>query len=270
MFEMTGNFKNILAFDTSLGGVSCALYQPDAGRESENHTIMRPMGRGQSEQLVPDLMRLLNFAGIGFPDIDLIVSTVGPGAFTGLRIGLATARALRLSTQAHVIGVNTMDVMARQIQHISQSDPSKVKQSKIESMAETKSIEQYKIAVILETKRRDFYTRLYDNLAQPLTDPTALSGEDIITGLTKHTILAGDGVERFCHEHPNLTRPDYIAHPLTLLDPVWIARTGLNKVNQNTDQKTNTEDVGKDSLLPIYLRGADISKSKKPQRVLGT
>ena len=85
----------ILALDTATSACSVAV-------RIDGETIagaLEPMTRGQSEVLMPMLMGVLDQAGMSVSDADLIAVTRGPGAFTGIRIGLAAARGLAVLPQ---------------------------------------------------------------------------------------------------------------------------------------------------------------------------
>jgi tRNA threonylcarbamoyladenosine biosynthesis protein TsaB len=70
------------------------------------------MARGQSEALLPMVERVVKAAGIAMQDIDRIAVTVGPGSFTGLRIGIAAARGLALALARPAVGVSTLAAFA--------------------------------------------------------------------------------------------------------------------------------------------------------------
>lgn len=84
-----------------------------SAREAIEASI-EPMSTGQAERLMPMVERAMAKAGIGFSDLDRIAVTRGPGTFTGTRIGIAAARALRLATGTALVGLSSLEVMAEE------------------------------------------------------------------------------------------------------------------------------------------------------------
>ena len=70
------------------------------------------LGNTHSEQLMPTIDMLLGSAGLEPADVDAVAVSIGPGSFTGIRIGLATAKGLSYGLGKPLIGVPTMQVMA--------------------------------------------------------------------------------------------------------------------------------------------------------------
>lgn len=102
----------VLAFDTATSATAVAVIAPD-GREIELRDDPGPGGRPRhAQQLLPLARQALEAAGAGFADVDRVVVGIGPGSFTGLRIGVATARALALGAEAEVAGVSTLRALA--------------------------------------------------------------------------------------------------------------------------------------------------------------
>lgn len=99
----------LLGIDTALGGLSLSLCRDRQEIAAIRHTMLND----QAAQLVPSIERVLLQAKVGYGEIDGVVVTVGPGGFTGVRIGLATARAIGLAARKAVLGVTTLDLMAR-------------------------------------------------------------------------------------------------------------------------------------------------------------
>jgi tRNA threonylcarbamoyladenosine biosynthesis protein TsaB len=98
----------ILAIDTCLAACSAAVLLPD-GRSVAH---VSPMDRGQAEALTGIVQGVLAEAGVAFADVTRIGVTTGPGSFTGARVGLAFARALRVALGAPCVGVSTLRALA--------------------------------------------------------------------------------------------------------------------------------------------------------------
>ncbi len=92
----------ILAFDTS--AAHCAAVLVSDGRVLAERR--EDMVRGQAERLFPLLVETLEEVGIGWQDLDALGVGIGPGNFTGLRIGVAAARGLALSTGLAAFGID--------------------------------------------------------------------------------------------------------------------------------------------------------------------
>jgi tRNA threonylcarbamoyladenosine biosynthesis protein TsaB len=106
----------IVGFDTSTAATSVCVLRADG--EAFEH--VPPPGRlleppGHSRELLPALARLMDRAGVGWGDVDGMAVGVGPGTFTGLRIGVATARALATAARVPVHPVSSLAALAEAI-----------------------------------------------------------------------------------------------------------------------------------------------------------
>lgn len=93
----------ILGFDTATKYCSVALYDNGVFFEQTD-----PAPNGHAAQLMPMIDALLTQAKAGLSDIETIVVSLGPGSFTGLRIGIATALGLASSLQVPLVGVSSL------------------------------------------------------------------------------------------------------------------------------------------------------------------
>jgi tRNA threonylcarbamoyladenosine biosynthesis protein TsaB len=98
----------LLAIDTATRAASIALYSADGvlaettWRSRENHTV----------ELMPQIVRLLELAGAAKSDLQAIGIALGPGSFTGLRVGMSVAKGLAFGAKIPLLGVPTLDVVA--------------------------------------------------------------------------------------------------------------------------------------------------------------
>lgn len=100
----------ILAIDTSLEAAGVCLF--DSASLTELAVEHRRLPRGHDEILLSLAQKVMSVREKGFAELDRIAVTVGPGSFTGLRIGVAAARAFGLVTGASVVGVSTLAAFA--------------------------------------------------------------------------------------------------------------------------------------------------------------
>ncbi len=100
----------ILAIDTALPAVSACVLDSDAEAPIAFET--QAMERGHAEALLPLIERVMSKVEGGFKSIDRVAVAVGPGSFTGIRIGLAAGQAIALACQAEIVGVSTLAALA--------------------------------------------------------------------------------------------------------------------------------------------------------------
>lgn len=98
----------VLAIDTALSACSAALVENGVARA----VMSEPMERGHAERLAPLVDELMRGAGVAFAEVERIAVTVGPGSFTGVRVGLSFARGLALALGVPCVGVSTLETLA--------------------------------------------------------------------------------------------------------------------------------------------------------------
>jgi tRNA threonylcarbamoyladenosine biosynthesis protein TsaB len=160
----------ILAFDSATSACSAAIW-----RDGEIPARrFQAMERGQSEALIPMVVEVLKEAGLTFAEIDFIAVTVGPGAFTGVRIGLAAARGMALAGGLPIIGVTTFEAMAH-----GQDADERAGRS---------------LVVAIDAKRTDIYAQSFGPDLSPLGPAAAVMPEALASALPVGPLLiAGDG-----------------------------------------------------------------------------
>lgn len=103
----------LLAIDTSTRQASIALYDqaPTNGRRLVAEQSWFSANR-HTEELMPAVSALLKLSGVTASDLTIVAVAIGPGSFTGLRVGLAAAKGLALAQDLKLVGVPTLDVTA--------------------------------------------------------------------------------------------------------------------------------------------------------------
>jgi tRNA threonylcarbamoyladenosine biosynthesis protein TsaB len=159
---------NVLAFDCAGSGAAAAVVL--SGRVAASRSDAAPTG--QAERLMPMIEEVCAEAGARFPDLDLIAVTVGPGSFTGIRIGLAAARGLALATGLPCIGVTSFAAVAAAVQG-----------------------ELRPLAVALDSRRDEIFLQCF-RAADEADAPAMLRPEEAVRTLPQGALwLAGDAAE---------------------------------------------------------------------------
>ena len=140
----------ILAMDTATSSCSVALWFDGAIVAARREVMFR----GQAEALVPMINDVLDEAKVTAIDLDLLAVTVGPGAFTGLRIGLATARGMGLAANIPCLGLTTTEVIAHAVN--------------------ASSWNRGTLLVALDSKRADIYVQAFQPGHKPISEASAM------------------------------------------------------------------------------------------------
>jgi tRNA threonylcarbamoyladenosine biosynthesis protein TsaB len=98
----------VLALDTALGACQAAVLDGDRLLYEMSET----MERGHQERLAPLVQEAMQAAGVSFADLDRVAVVVGPGSFTGVRVGLAFAKGLSVALGIPCVGVGSMEALA--------------------------------------------------------------------------------------------------------------------------------------------------------------
>jgi tRNA threonylcarbamoyladenosine biosynthesis protein TsaB len=133
------------------------------------------VGKTHSQRLLPLLAALLENAELDPSQIDAVAVTSGPGSFTGLRIGIATAKALAKAWQRPVIPVCTLDALAYNARHLSEY-----------------------ICPVLDARKSQLYSALYNSEASRLENPCAVTVAELAASLQHkggRVLFLGDGAE---------------------------------------------------------------------------
>jgi len=205
----------VMVIDTALGLCTAGVF--DVGAE------VRPLGvrseamaKGHQERL-GGLARAAAADAGGLDGVERIGVTVGPGSFTGLRVGLAFAQGLGAALGRPVVGVSTLDALAA-------------------------SVEAADVAALIDARRGQVYARLWRD-GRPERSPAAMSLDDaraVVSTLPPGAVLAGPGALLVADAAPEATVVD-LAGPA----PGALARLAASA------------DPAAAPPAPLYLRAPD-------------
>lgn len=174
---------------------------------------------------MPMIAAVLDEAGLGWPEISLIGVTVGPGTFTGIRIGLAAARGLALAAHLPIAGIGTCEALAHGV-------------AAEERRGRT-------LLVVVDSKRADLFVQAFDERLVPLGPPAGMAPVKALDLAPGPLLLAGDAAERLVALRPDAVLSSAPVHP----DARIVAR--LAAVRHAAGTALPAE--------PIYLRPPDVT-----------
>ena len=217
----------ILALETSAKAVSAAV--------SEDGKILasgyQDTGLTHSRTLMPIVEHILKNADLTVHDMDVIAAAVGPGSFTGIRIGVAAAKGLACAAQKPVVGVSTLAAMARNVAFMDGL-----------------------VVCAMDARRQQVYNALFeakDGHLTRLTEDRAISLEDLAAELKASPLprtIVGDGGQLCLQYMEDAGIPCRLAPPhLVMQNAVSVALAAEEEAlaGRLTDAQ---------GLLPLYLR----------------
>lgn len=177
----------ILAFDTATPATTVALARNGVPVLEARHDPDPGARPGHATQLMPLADDLLEQAAVSWEDLEKIAVGVGPGTFTGLRIGIATARALGRALPAELVGVSTLQSLARN------------------ARAWPSSAAFHSVVAVLDARRGQVFAASWlleelDDSQSALLMPSALAPHALATtlgGLAPRALAIGDGAVQF-------------------------------------------------------------------------
>ena len=222
----------ILAFDTSGFAGSVALL------EGDRVLAARPLdpARRSAQTLAPAIAAALAEAGIQPRQIGLVATTTGPGSFTGLRVGVTTAKTWAYATGGAVIGLSTLEVIAHQA-------PAELRQPGTE------------IHAVLDAQRKELYLARFDCENRRLAEDAIIPEATWLASLTSRTIVTGSGLTRLIPRLP----PSALTAPQVRWEP---QAATLGRLAWQSFQTGRQDDLWK--LAPIYLRPSYAEEKARP------
>jgi tRNA threonylcarbamoyladenosine biosynthesis protein TsaB len=212
----------ILAIDTAAEWCAACLLEDGSGRVLGAEA--RDIGKGHAEALMGVIAGALDKAGATYRDVGAIAVSVGPGSFTGVRIGVATARGLALALKVPATGVTTLAALAFAAEPLTQGRP---------------------VLAVLDARRDEFYAALYgpDGAVHAAPAILDLRGVAALAGLMK-PLIVGSGARQ--------------AAAAAGLDPDTAALAESRTAGiESFARLAARQGFGGERPRPLYLRGPD-------------
>jgi tRNA threonylcarbamoyladenosine biosynthesis protein TsaB len=205
----------VLAIDTALASCAAAVFDSAAGVVVAFEAVA--MERGHAEALMPLIARVMDSAGCEFADLDRIAVTVGPGSFTGLRVGISAARGLALAAGKPAVGLSTLAAFAAP--HVA------------ERSGDT-------IVAAIDARHQQAYVQVFEPNGTTLVAPRVERVRDAVRALP-------DGPTRIVAAHWPAGVPGPLIAQSAAPDIGWVARLGAAAPDERAVPK------------PLYLRRPD-------------
>ena len=167
----------ILGLTSSTAAVGVAI--ADDGKLLAHHHGVTD--RRHAEELTPMLTAALSEAGIGIADIDRFAADIGPGRFTGLRVGLATARALALAVGRPVVGISSLELLAAGQEH-------------------------RPVTAVIDARRNEVFQQSFladGSSTDALVGPPA----ELVEAVVDDAVVVGDGADRYVELYGSAVEP---------------------------------------------------------------
>ena len=189
-----------------------------------------------SARLMPALDDMLRRASVDRSEIDAIAVTRGPGSFTGVRVGVATAKGLAFALKKPIIGVISLDVLAFNLRFHGGI-----------------------ICPMLDARKKQVFTAFYQDSngkIRRISDYKSISPEILLKSIRRKTIFAGTGVDIYKSLILSKLKERAIFPPLPLhrIHPEVIGTLALEAL----EKKEETDPI---TLVPFYIRPSDAELS---------
>lgn len=161
---------NLIAIDTAREACSVAV----VGDGVQPVTASEIVGRGHAERLFGMIAGVMAEAGLAFAALDRIAVTIGPGSFTGIRVGIAAARGFGLALGRPVVGIGTLEAHAASARRLAGNVP---------------------VLAVLDARRGEIYGQHFSADGKPFGLPAVASPETFAGQIYDDELLAGAGAD---------------------------------------------------------------------------
>jgi tRNA threonylcarbamoyladenosine biosynthesis protein TsaB len=219
----------ILGIETATVQAGCAI----GGHEGVLASAHSAKGKRHAENLTPAIEFICEQAQIELSEIGLVAVDIGPGLFTGLRVGVATAKAVAFALRVPMIGVSSLDLLAFPVRFTPRL-----------------------IVAAIDARRNELYYALYRQVpggVQRISEPTVGSADDLaseLLALSEEVLLVGDGAHRYREAFDGLTKVEIVDQGNSFPSAASLVQLAHARALREDFQQI-------DSIQPMYLRRPD-------------
>ena len=170
----------LLAIDTSANLCAACVFDADAGAEIAR--AVRDIGKGHAEILMDVIAEALGEADIAFSGVGAVVVSVGPGSFTGVRVGVSVARGLALALKIPAAGVSTLEALAFEARALTGNKP---------------------VLTVIDGGRDGIYAAIYNSFGKIVYAPVVAQLDEIAELVDGVSVLAGSAARRVAASIPS-------------------------------------------------------------------
>jgi tRNA threonylcarbamoyladenosine biosynthesis protein TsaB len=213
----------VLAIDCALDACAAAVFESRTGAIIASQT--RIMVRGHAEALMPLIARVMDEAEVEFNELDRIAVTIGPGSFTGLRVGISAARGIALAAAKPAIGLTTLAGLAAP--HIAEDDT-------------------IPVVAAIDARHDHVYMQVFGPGGRTLLAPRIAPLREAVRAATSGPArIVGSAAALVARAWPKGEPPPALVDQRAAPDIAWIARLGAAAADAEGPPK------------PLYLRPPD-------------
>jgi len=227
----------ILGIESATGRVGCAI----GGHEGVRASVQATRERRHAELLAPQIEAACAHAGVSLRDLGAVAVDVGPGLYTGLRVGVTTAITMAHALRVPMVAVSSLDLVAYPLRHAGRT-----------------------ITVMIDARRGEVFHARYGCLpggVQRLSDPEVCAPDHVVSQILAsddETLAVGDGAVLYASMLDPL-------RGVELADPGFAHPSAESLVLLAHAPAVREEFVRPDEIRPLYLRRPD-AQAPRPTR----
>ena len=219
----------ILGIESATGRVGCAI----GGHEGVRASVQATRDRHHAELLAPQIQAACSHADVDLRDLGAVAVDVGPGLYTGLRVGVTTAITMAHALRVPMVAASSLDLLAYPLRHTGRT-----------------------LAVVIDARRGEVFHARYGCLpggVQRLNGPEVATPDHVVSQMlasSDETLVVGDGAERYASMFEGL-------RGVELADPGFAHPSAESLVLLAHALALREEFVRPDEIRPLYLRRPD-------------